>query len=372
VIAVAGYASPPGTLGRPTRARARRNPWRLVWVLALAMPGAAGAQELPTVVVLSTGGTIASVYDSIQGGFIAALTGEVLVKAVPGLDTIARVEVAQVANVASTDMTPALWLDVSRRAEAALARPDVAGVVVTHGTDTLEETAYFLDLTVGSAKPVIVVGAQRAASEPDADGPGNLRDAILTAVDPASRGMGTLVVLNGEIHAAREVTKTSTLNVSTFLTPQYGALGTVDPDGVRYYRAPLRRQHIEVPIDASLGRVEIVTNYAGADGRVVRGLLEQGALDGLVVEASGVGNLSGALFAALEEVRARGIPVIVSTRVHSGRTLPLYAGRGSGVSLARIGCVFADNLPPHKARVLLLAALTRTRDPGELARIFSR
>lgn len=344
--------------------------WRLVALLILVVPSLGGAQELPTVVVLATGGTIASVYDSVKGGYVAELTGETLVRAVPGLDTMARVEVVQVANVGSTDMTPALWLDVSRRAQAALARPDVAGVVVTHGTDTLEETAYFLDLTVGSDKPVVLVGAQRAASEPDADGPHNLRDAVLTVTSPASRGMGTLVVLNGEIHAAREVTKTNTLNVSTFLTPQFGALGTIDPDGVRYYRAPLRRQHIDIAPGAELGRVEIVTNYAGADGSVVRGVLAQGHLDGLVVEASGVGNLSGRLFEALEEVRAQGIPVVISTRVHSGRALPLYAGKGSGVTLEQIGCVFADNLSPHKARVLLLAALTRTSDPQRLAELF--
>lgn len=336
------------------------------------LAGALPAQELPRVAVLSTGGTIASVYDAEAGGFAPALTGEQLVRAVPGLDTLARVEVVQVANVASTNMTPALWMEVYRKAEEMLARPDVAGVVVTHGTDTLEETAFFLDLVVGSEKPVVVVGAQRAASEPDADGPRNLRDAIVTVLSPASRGMGTLVVLNGEIHAAREVTKTSTLNVSTFLTPQFGALGTVDPDGVRYYRAPLRRQHLEVPQDATLGRVEIVTNYAGADGSVVRGVLAQGGLDGLVVEASGVGNLSDRLFQALQEVRARGIPVVISTRVHSGRTLALYAGSGSGVTLEGIGCVFADNLPPHKARVLLLTALTGTSDPAELRNIFSR
>lgn len=322
--------------------------------------------------VLSTGGTIASVYDARQGGFAPALTGAQLVQAVPGLDTLARVEVIQVANVASTNMTPALWMEVYRTAARMLARPDIAGVVVTHGTDTLEETAFFLDLVVGSEKPVVVVGAQRAASEPDADGPRNLRDAILTALSPASRGMGALVVLNSEIHAAREVTKTSTLNVSTFLTPQFGALGVVDPDGVRYYRAPLRRQHLDVPLDATLGRVEVVTNYAGADGSVVRGILTQGKLDGLVVEASGVGNLSDRLFEALQEVRARGIPVVVSTRVHSGRTLALYAGSGSGVTLEGIGCVFADNLPPHKARVLLLAALTGNSEPEGLRAVFGR
>lgn len=331
------------------------------------------AQELPTVVVLSTGGTIASVYDAEAGGYAPALSGEQLVRAVPGLDTIARIEVVQVANVASTNMTPALWLEVSRTASSMLARPDVAGVVVTHGTDTLEETAYFLDLTVASDKPIALVGAQRAASEPDADGPRNLGDAVRTVVSPDSRGMGTVVVLNGGIHAAREVTKTHTQNVSTFLTPEYGALGTIDPDGVRYYRAPLRRQHIAIPPGAEPGRVEIVTNYAGADGNVVRGLLTTGErLDGLVVEASGVGNLSADLFEALREVRERDVPVVISTRVHSGRTLPLYAGSGSGVSLEEIGCVFADNLPPHKARVLLIALLTRRPDTGALREAFGR
>lgn len=351
------------------------KPMRTASGLLLAFALLAGflpAQELPRVAILSTGGTIASVYDAEAGGFAPALTGEQLVRAVPGLDTLAQVEVVQVANVPSTNMTPALWMEVYRKTEEMLARPDVAGVVVTHGTDTLEETAFFLDLVVGSDKPVVVVGAQRAASEPDADGPRNLRDAILTVLSPASRGMGTMVVLNSEIHAAREVTKTSTLNVSTFLTPQFGALGTVDPDGVRYYRAPLRRQHLEVERAARLGRVEIVTNYAGADGSVVRGILAQGGLDGLVVEASGVGNLSDRLFEALREVRARGIPVVISTRVHSGRTLALYAGSGSGVTLEGIGCVFADNLPPHKARVLLLAALGATWDPDDLRTLFGR
>ena len=199
-------------------------------------------------------------------------------------------------------MTPALWLKISRRTEELLARPDVAGVIVTHGTDTLEE-AFFLDLTVSSDKPAILVGAQRAASEPDSDGPRNLRDAVTVssdkpailvgaqraasepdsdgprnlrdavrvAVSEESLGMGTLVVMNGEINAAREVTKTHTMRVETFRSIEYGRLGTVDPDGVRLYRAPLRRQTISIPGDAELGRVEIVSNYAGSDGRVVRG-----------------------------------------------------------------------------------------------------
>jgi len=356
-------------------------------LLTTSAPYGAASQEtpavdLPTVVVLSTGGTIASVYDPERGGYAPALSGQDLISAVPGISDLARLEVEQISNIASTDMTPALWLEISRRTSTLLSRADVAGVIVTHGTDTLEETAYFLDLTVDSEKPAILVGyfldltvdsekpailvgAQRAASDPDSDGPRNLGDAVRVAVSEEALGMGTLVVMNGEINAAREVTKTHTMRVETFRSLEYGRLGTVDPDGVRFYRAPLRRQTIPLSSDARLGRVEIVSTYAGADGRVVRGLMALGGLDGLVVEAAGVGNLAGALFDALVEVRDAGIPIVVSTRVNTGRTLPLYAGKGSGVTLREIGCIFADNLSPQKARVMLLAALAAApRDRG--------
>jgi L-asparaginase len=269
-------------------------------------------------------------------------------------------------------MTPALWLEVSRRASAALARPEVAGVLVTHGTDTMEETAYFLDLTVTSDKPVILVGAMRAASEWDADGPRNLLDAARVAVSPEAKGKGTFVVLNGEIHAAREVTKTHSLAVETFDTPEFGALGIVDPDGVRFYRAPLRRQTIVMPPDVVLPTVDIIPNYAGSDGRLIRGLLREGPVDGLVIDASGAGNIAAPLFEAVREAREAGIAVVITSRTHSGRVLPLYAGGGGGTTLYALGCVFADNLSAQKARVLLIAALTRTEDPDGLREIFGR
>ncbi len=228
--------------------------WGTIWLLlALTCPfpvkdslqaqeAISGREPLPVVVVLSTGGTIASTRSEEAGGYTSNLAGKQLVAAVPGLESVARIEVHDVANVGSTNMTPALWLEVSRRATAALERDDVAGVLVTHGTDTMEETAYFLDLTVMGEKPVVMVGSMRAASEWDADGPRNLLNAARVAVSPEAKGKGTLVVLNGEIHAAREVTKTHSLAVETFDTPEFGALGVADADGVRFYRAPLRRQ----------------------------------------------------------------------------------------------------------------------------------
>ena len=326
--------------------------------------------SLPTVVVLSTGGTIASTRASEEEGYRSSLRGQELVGAVPGLEGIAFIEVQDVANVGSTNMTPELWLEVSRRANAALVREEVAGVLVTHGTDTMEETAYFLDLTVAGPKPVILVGAMRAASERDADGPRNLLNAVQVAVSEEAREMGTMVVLNGEIHAAREVTKTHSLAVETFDTPEFGALGIVDADGVRFYRAPLRRQSLPIPEGVVLPKVDIVPNYAGADGRLIRGLLNQGHVDGLVVDAAGAGNIAEPLFQAVKEARDQGVAVVITSRTHAGRVLPLYAGGGGGTTLEALGCVFADNLSAQKARVLLIAALLRTRDPEGLRRIF--
>jgi L-asparaginase len=236
----------------------------------------------------------------------------------------------------------------------------------------MEETAYFLDLTVQSDKPSILVGAMRASSEWDADGPRNLLDATRVALSPEARGKGTLVVLNGEIHAAREVTKTHALAVETFDTPQFGALGIIDADGVRFYRAPLRRQSLPLEAGTSLPTVDIIPNYAGSDGRLIRGLLREGPVAGLVIDASGAGNIAAALFEAVKEAREQGVAVVVTSRTHAGRVLPLYAGGGGGTTLHEMGCVFADNLSAQKARVLLMVALTRTSDPEGLAAIFQR
>jgi L-asparaginase len=342
---------------------------------ALLLAAHLAAAELPRVLILATGGTIASQYDAKQGGLTLALSGEQLVKAVPELQKIARVEAEQIANLNSADMNPQVWLRLARRANEALSQPDVAAVVVTHGTDTLEETAYFLDLTVTSPKPVIVVGAQRAPSYPDTDGPRNLLDAVRVAVSPEAAGKGTLVVMNGQINAAREVAKTSTIQRETFRSLEFGPLGVADVETVRFYRSPARRQTIALAPDATLGRIEIVAHYAGADGLLIRALLRQTAtppLTGLVIAATGLGHVGEAMYEAVKEVRDRGLPVVIGTRVYTGRVIPLYAGKGQAISLRDLGCVLADNLSPQKARVLLMVALTKTKDPVELQKYFNR
>ncbi len=355
------------------------------WVIVLLVLIAAGSSRagpakaghyalraqpvLPRVVVLATGGTIASRFDPAIGALAPAATGADLVRAVPGLDKIARVDVEQIANIGSYDMTPDIWRQLLRRTNELLATNDVAGVVVTHGTDTLEETAYFLDLTVTSPKPVIVVGAQRASSYFDSDGPRNLLNAVRVAISPEAVGKGALVVMNGQINAAREVTKTSTIEVETFKTLEFGALGVADLSAVRFYRAPLRRQTIPFTDGQPLARVEIVSQYAGADGRVVSLLLQQGGVGGLVIEGFGLGHVTAGTLDAIKEARARGIPVVLSTRVYTGRVVPLYA---RDVETQQLGCIRADNLSPHKARVLLMLALARTTNTEELQKYFDR
>ncbi|MEY4940103.1 MAG: hypothetical protein RIQ93_1838 [Verrucomicrobiota bacterium] len=323
--------------------------------------------QLPLVKLLTTGGTIASRYDPEKKGFVPALSGDDLLAVIPDIKNVARVDLESVVTIGSSDMTPEIWLKLAQRVNAALADPAVTGVVITHGTDTLEETAYFLDLTVTSSKPVVLVCAQRAASMKDTDGPRNLTNAIRVAISPEAVGKGAMIVMNNEINAAREVTKTSTHDVGTFQSLEFGKLGYADEDQIRFYRAPLRRQTIPLPAEARLGRVEIVLHYAGA---LIRGLLDQGGLDGLVIAGAGLGHVSGAMYDVIEQVRAKNIPVVISTRVYRGRTMPLYATKGSGVSLVNLGCVLADNLSPQKARVLLLVAMTRTKDPTELAKYF--
>lgn len=341
----------------------------LTGVIAFHTQAAWAQAALPRVVVLATGGTIASRFDPAIGALAPAVTGADLVGAVPGLDKVAIVEVEQIANIGSYDMTPDVWRRLSRRANELLARDGISGIVVTHGTDTLEETAYFLDLTVTSEKPVVVVGAQRAASYFDSDGPRNLLNAVRVAVSPEAVGKGTLVVMNGQINAAREVTKTNTIEVETFKTLEFGALGVADLGAVRFYRAPLRRQTIPLSDQQALGRVEIISQYAGADGRVISLLLQQGGLDGLVVEGFGLGHVTAGTLEGIKEARRRGIPVVLSTRVYTGRVVPLYA---RDVETMQLGCIRADNLSAQKARVLLMLALTRTKESGELQKFFDR
>jgi L-asparaginase len=338
-------------------------------LLGLCLPGGVLA-ELPVVKLIATGGTIAMKIDPVKKAPVPAISGEDLIATVPEIAKIARIEVLNLSNVPSDYMDPVRWVGLQKEVVAALARPEVAGVIVSHGTDTLEETAYFLDLTVKSDKPIVLIGAQRNASESDFDGPRNLLNAARICVTPEAKGKGAMIVLNNQINAAREVTKTHTSDVETFKSGDFGFLGNADNDRVIFYRGPLRRQHVPLTQE-KLPYVEIVAMYGGADGTLIKAAVAAGA-KGLVIQALGWGNVNIPMYEALKEVTAKGIPVVISTRVPNGRVLPVYGFIGGGKTLKDAGAVFADNLPPQKARILLFLALQTTSKPDEIQKLFDR
>lgn len=342
----------------------------IVMVFALAAFPLTSGADLPVVKLISTGGTIAMKIDPVKQAPVPAITGEDLLATVPEIAKIARIEVQNLFNVPSDYMDPEKWIHVLNAAKEALARPEVAGVIVSHGTDTLEETAYFLDLTVESDKPIVLIGAQRNASERDFDGPRNLLNAARICVSPEAKGKGAMIALNNQINAAREVTKTHTSDVETFKSGDFGFLGTADHDRVVFYRAPTRRQHIPL-LAEKLSKVEIISMYAGTDGELLKAAVEKGA-KGVVIQALGWGNVNVPMYQAIKEVIAKGIPVVISTRVPNGRVLPIYGFEGGGKTLAEAGAVFADNLPPHKARILLMLALQTTNKPSDIQKMFDK
>lgn len=329
----------------------------------------------PIVYVLSTGGTIAGSGSSstdLSNYKPGAILGEQLVKAVPQIAQIADVRVEQIVNVNSSDITIENWLTMAKRINSIIKEtPAVAGFVITSGTNTLEETAYFLNLTVRSDKPVAVVGAMRPATAISADGPLNLLNAIRTVISPEAKGKGALIVLNDEIGAARDTTKTNTLRVETFKSPELGILGYVDEDKVSFYRASTKRHTSNSEFDitnlATLPKVTILYSYIDPDASMIQAAIKSGA-KGIVFAGTGNGALSVMEETVLKEVAGTPDatrPVLVrSSRVGNGRVV-------ATAEYDALNVIPSDTLNPQKARILLMLALSKTHDPKELRRIFS-
>lgn len=319
------------------------------------------------VVVLTTGGTIAMKYDAAAEGLVPAVSGADLVEAVPALSNVAAVEVEEFSNVPSGHITPQMMFELAKRVDAQALRADVAGIVITHGTDTLEETAYFLDLTVRTEKPVCVTGAMRGASETSPDGPGNILAAVMTAASDEAIGQGVLVVLNDEIHAALEVTKTHATSTRTFASPFWGPIGHVYFDRVYIKRRSLKLQKIQPT--ALVDDVHLIKTAAGMDAFFFDCLIEKGA-KGIIVEALGCGNVPPAVKEGIERARQAGIPVVLATRVHAGRVVPAYSYLGSAQSMKDARIILVGELNGPKARIKLMLALGLTSDVEKLAAYF--
>jgi len=338
-------------------------------LLLSALP--AVAQDPPRVRLIATGGTISN----RSGG---RLTHEELLDSIPNLDRYARVEGEQFSNVPSDSLTLDQWLQLARRINERFSRDTgLAGIVVTSGTDTLEEVAYFLNLTVKDERPVVVVGAMRYPGALGSDGAANLLAALRVAAEPAARKKGVLVVLNEEINAARDVTKTDAVRLHAFQTRGYGFLGVVDPDRVVFYRDVLKRHTVQSEFDVStltsLPRVDVILVYQGASGDLIRSATDLGAR-GLVIASAGAGATSGTQQDGIRYATDKGVVVVTSTRTGNGR---VPAGRGSraisegGYSQRRM-VLGSEDLAPVKARILLMLALTRTQDPVEIQRMFTQ
>lgn len=339
-------------------------------ILFVACLGVSMVFAKPTIYILATGGTIAGGGDNALSGDYKSgtVTVDKLIAAVPQINEIANIKGEQISNIGSQDMNDAIWLKLSKRVNELLKNSDVDGVVITHGTDTMEATSYFLSLTLKSQKPVVFVGSMRSGTSLSADGPLNIYNAVNVAISKASINKGVLVAMNDEIHAAREVTKTNTTNVATFKSPNSGKIGSVNYGIVDYLLAPARKHTINSEFDVSkldkLPKVEIIYAYSNDNADFVNLAVKNGA-KGIILAGMGNGNPSTGVEEALANAVKKGVVVVRSSRVGSGST-----SVGAEVDDKKFGFVTADSLNPQKSRVLLMLGLTKTNDISKIQDMF--
>jgi L-asparaginase len=316
------------------------------------------------VAVVFTGGTISMAVDPVAGGNVPSLDGAAILARTPGLDDVADVLPVDLGRTPASHFTLPALLEIGARIRALAAEPDVVGVVVVQGTDSMEETAFCWDLVHDLPEPVIVTGAMRSSSEAGYDGPANLIDAVRCAVEPALRGQGVLVAMAGGIHAADDVVKGHTTSIDAFASPNSGPLGVVDHGRVVVARRRTGRRHIATDLAAE--PIHLLTVTVGMDGSLLDAAVDLGAR-GVVVAATGGGNTSATLLAAGERAMARGVPVVLTTRVGAGRAGTGYAFPGGGATWVRAGALLAGSLNGPKARVALSLGLGAGLGAADLA-----
>jgi L-asparaginase len=326
--------------------------------------------SLPNVVILATGGTIAGSGASATGsGYTSGQVKiDAMIDAVPNIRKLANLKGEQIANVGSQDMSIKVWLDLAKRINELLKSTDVDGIVITHGTDTQEETAYFLNLVVKSDKPVVLTGSMRPSTALSAEGPLNLYNAVAVAADPKAKGYGVLVVMNDEIHSAHDVKKMITTPVQTFQSPQEGLVGTVIFGETEFFHKPhgLNTTKSEFSVDGvkELPRVDIVYAYADNSPDIIDLLVKAGS-KGIVIAGVGDGNMNAGTLEAAKRATKNGIPVVRASRVPIGAVL--IEGE---IKDADYGTVSSDELNPQKARILLMLAEQKKRSREDLQELF--
>ena len=321
------------------------------------------------VAIIFTGGTISMTVDEKIGAAIPTLSGEQIMSMVTNMDKVANIEVFNFAEIPGPHMTPEKLIELKHYVNNLLEREDICGAVITHGTDSLEETAYFLDLTVSSNKPVIVTGAMRSSSELGYDGPSNLSAAVCTAISDKAVNKGVLVVLNTEVLLASEATKTNTLALNTFQSLSSGPLGVVDCNELILSKDKVRRTLIDTNKVES--KVALFKSGVGMDEDFIKFAADNG-YKGIVIEAMGRGNIPPAMYEGVKYAREKDIPVVIVSRCHSGRVFDSYGYLGSGRDLRNLGCIFGGDLPGQKARIKLMLALGKTNNLDEIKDFFEK
>jgi L-asparaginase len=337
---------------------------------AVLLVSSSSAQTRPRIVIVATGGTIAGAAESATAADYrsGAVAVNVLIAAVPQLKKIAEVRGLQVSSVGSQDMNDDLWIKLATEVNGLLAQPDVDGVAITHGTDTMEETAYFLNLVLKSDKPVVLTGSMRPSTSLSADGPLNIYNAVGVAADPRAKGRGVLVVANDDIHAARAVTKRHTTDIQTFVSPEAGLIGMVLFDEREFVRYPARAHTAATPFSVAAGqtlpRVDVIYANAGMSPDLIDAAVAAGSR-GLVIAGVGDGNMTTPALEAVKRATAKGVVVVRSSRVGDGSVR-----RNIEVEDDKVGTVASKELNPAKARVLLKLALTATADARKIQEFF--
>ncbi|RXT13879.1 asparaginase [Ammoniphilus sp. CFH 90114] len=318
------------------------------------------------IIIINTGGTIAMAVDQ-ESDAVKPQGNQPLHHVTPHLEKFGEIVMEDFLNLPSPHMTPELMFSLSQRIQHHISDDSVAGIVITHGTDTLEETAYLLDLVISSTKPVVVTGAMRSSNELGADGPINLVHSVRVAALPDSAERGVLVVFNDEIHAARYVTKTHTSNVATFQSPQHGPIGLISKKSIQYMEAQLPRKHMDIQkISVNIPLIKVVT---GMKVEWLSFLLESD-IDGVVIEAFGAGNIPPSIVPIVRALCEQQKPVVLVSRCFNGYVQDLYGYDGGGHQLGQMGVIFSNGLNGQKARIKLMVACETTRDLNKLREIF--